>query len=79
LIVDHFPAARRGDVYEVWLQRSATAAPEPTRALFSVDPAGDAAVAVPGDVARLHRVLVTQEPAGGTAVPTTAPVIVATL
>jgi hypothetical protein len=79
LVVNHFPPAKRGHVYEVWLQRSATAAPEPTRALFSVDAAGDAAVPVPGDAAHLHRVLVTQEPAGGTAVPTTAPVIVATL
>ena len=79
LVVHDLPATTSGHVYEVWLERDADAAPQPTRALFNVGAQGDAAVVVPGAVAHLHRVLVTQEPAGGTAVPTTAPVLVATL
>jgi hypothetical protein len=79
LIVHDMPAPRAGHIYEVWLQRDAGGAPQPTRALFSVGAGGDAAVAVPGAIGHLHRVLVTQEPAGGRAVPTTSPVVVATL
>jgi hypothetical protein len=79
LIVRDMPAPAAGHIYEVWLQRDGDGAPQPTRALFRVGAGGDAAVAVPSAIGHLHRVLVTQEPAGGTAVPTTSPVVVATL
>jgi hypothetical protein len=38
---------------------------------------GSAAVGVPGSLSGVSAVLVTQEPAGGTPAPTSAPVIVA--
>lgn len=79
LIVHGMPAPAAAHVYEVWLERDADGVPQPTRALFSVGPGGDAAVAIPGAVGHLRRVLVTQEPAGGTAVPTTSPIVVANL
>ena len=71
------PAA--GDVYEVWLVRRGGGAPQPTTSLFGVTSRGDAVVAVPGDARALRAVLVTEEPAGGTRVPTTRPVIEARL
>jgi hypothetical protein len=76
LIVEHLPAPPPGRIYEVWLQR-ARHAPAPTSALFSVTAAGTGDVDVPGSLRGVSRVLVTQEPAGGSRVPTTAPVIVA--
>ena len=78
LILNDFPAPPAGDVYEVWLQRG-TAAPSPTRTLFSVNMQGAADVGVSGDVSGVSRVLVTPEHAGGSLVPTHAPVIVAPL
>jgi len=76
LIVNRLPAPRPGHIYEVWLQR-AHHSPVPTSALFSVTAAGTGDVDVPGSLSGVSRVLVTQEPAGGSRVPTTAPVIVA--
>jgi anti-sigma-K factor RskA len=78
LIVHHLPPPRPGHIYEVWLQR-AHRSPTPTSALFSVTSAGDGDVAVPGGVAGVRRVMVTQEPAGGSSVPTSAPLLVAAL
>ena len=54
-------------------------APSPPRALFSVSSSGAADVGVPGDLDGVTQVLVSQEPAGGSLAPTTAPVIVAPL
>jgi hypothetical protein len=71
------PAA--GHIYEVWLVHGANARPQPTTALFSVTSHGDGDVEVPGALASVTKVLVTEEPDGGTAVPTTAPVIEAQL
>jgi hypothetical protein len=76
LVVNHLPAPPPGRIYEVWLQR-ARRAPSPTSALFSVTAAGTGDVDVPGSLRGVTRVLVTQEPAGGSRVPTSAPVIVA--
>jgi Anti-sigma-K factor rskA/Putative zinc-finger len=76
LIVNHLPAPRPGHIYEVWLQRMHHT-PSPTSALFSVTAAGTGDVDVPGSLSGVSRVLVTQEPAGGSLMPTTAPVIVA--
>jgi anti-sigma-K factor RskA len=76
LIVNHLPAPPPGRIYEVWVQR-ARRTPSPTSALFSVTAAGTGDVDVPGSLRGVSRVLVTQEPAGGSRVPTRAPVIVA--
>ncbi len=78
LIVRRLPQAPPNWIYEVWVEH-AHGAPAPTDALFGVTTAGRAAVDVPGGVKGVSAVLVTAEPAGGTRVPTTKPVIVATL
>ncbi|MGH2863380.1 MAG: anti-sigma factor [Solirubrobacteraceae bacterium] len=78
LVVSHLPAPPPGRIYELWVQHGSRA-PSPTRALFSVTSSGAADVGVPGSVRGVSAILVTQEPAGGTLVPTHAPVIVARL
>lgn len=62
----------RGRVYQVWTQRFGED-PRPTDALFTVDKDGSASVDVPGDTDQVDQVLVTDEPPGGSAAPTTAP------
>lgn len=76
LIVHRLPRLPSGRIYEMWVQRG-NAQPTPTGTLFSVTQAGTAAVGVPGSLSGVSAVMVTQEPAGGTLVPTSAPVIVA--
>lgn len=78
LIVHKLPAPPAGRIYEVWLQQ-ANGSLSPTNALFSVTSAGTGDVGVPGNLSRVRQVLVTQEPAGGSRAPTSAPVIVARL
>jgi anti-sigma-K factor RskA len=78
LIVTHLPAPVTGRIYEVWVTRGRQA-PAPTRALFSVTRTGGADIGVPGDVRGVNTIMVTQEPAGGSLVPTGAPLIVAHL
>jgi hypothetical protein len=78
LVVHHFAAPPAGQIYEVWLKRG-NQAPSPTTALFSVNVAGDGDVDVPGSLHGVSRVLVTQEPAGGTTTPTNPAVISAPL
>jgi anti-sigma-K factor RskA len=78
LVIRGFPAPPPGDVYEVWLQHG-TAAPSPTTTLFSVTREGRADVGVAGRLTGVSRVMVTPEPAGGSRVPTHAPIIVARL
>jgi hypothetical protein len=78
LVLHHFAAPPRGKIYEVWVQRG-SANPSPTAALFSVNRGGDGDVDVPGSLHGVTHVLVTPEPAGGSRVPTHAPVITATL
>jgi hypothetical protein len=75
LVVHRFQAPPPGQIYEVWLQRGKTGAAIPTKALFSVNDAGDADVDVPGDLHGVTQVMVTREPAGGTEQPTHPPVI----
>jgi hypothetical protein len=60
----------------MWVQRG-SATPTPTGTLFSTRANGSANVGVPGSLNGVGRVMVTQEPAGGTPAPTSAPVIVA--
>ncbi|MGH2887016.1 MAG: anti-sigma factor domain-containing protein, partial [Solirubrobacteraceae bacterium] len=69
LIVRHLPAPPPGRIYEVWLERGHQA-PAPTTALFTVTAGGAADIGVPGDLRGVGEVLVTQEPAGGSRVPT---------
>jgi anti-sigma-K factor RskA len=78
LVVNRMPQPAAGHIYEVWLQRPGHA-PSPTHALFSVTAGGAADVDVPGDLSHVSRILVTQEPAGGSLVSTHPPLIVAQL
>jgi anti-sigma-K factor RskA len=71
------PQLPPGHVYEVWVQRAG--ALHPTNALFGVTHSGSASVNVPGGAADAQAVLVTAEPQGGSAVPTSMPVITARL
>jgi anti-sigma-K factor RskA len=77
LVIAGMPASPRGHVYEVWVQRAGVA--HPTDALFTVTREGRASVGVPGSLAGASAVMVTAEPDGGSAHPTSAPVIVARL
>jgi anti-sigma-K factor RskA len=78
LQVSGMPAPALGRIYEVWLKAGAKA-PEPTDALFSVTGQGDGTVGVPGDLRGVSKVMVTEEPAGGSLKPTRNPVIVASV
>lgn len=78
LVVNGLPAPAAGRIYEVWLQRPG-GSPTPTRALFSVNSAGQGDVDVPGSLHGVAHVMVTSEPAGGSLHPTRAPVINASL
>jgi anti-sigma-K factor RskA len=78
LVVHHFAAPPSGKIYEVWLVRGKQA-PQPTSALFDVNADGNGDVGVPGSLKGVSQVLVTPEPAGGSKVPTHAPVIAAKL
>jgi hypothetical protein len=79
LVVAGMPAPAEGRVYEVWLDHGGGRTPRPTDALFSVSRAGRATVDVPGDLDGVKAVLVTDEPQGGSRIPTRAPVISATI
>jgi Anti-sigma-K factor rskA len=76
LLVRHLRAPAPGRIYEVWLKRQG-AAPAPTTALFNVPVGGAAEIGIPGALGGVSEVLVTEEPAGGSRVPTGPPVIVA--
>jgi hypothetical protein len=76
LVVAGLRSPPEGRIYQVWLDRDNGTAPEPTEVLFSVRK-GHASVAVPGDLTGVKQVLVTDEPPGGSEVPTRRPVIAA--
>jgi len=78
LVVHRLPPLPAGRIYEMWVQRG-SAAPTPTGTLFSTRADGSANVGVPGSLNGVSRVMVTQERAGGSPVPTSAPVIVASV
>jgi hypothetical protein len=75
LVVVGLPAPPPGRIYEVWLEHG-TEPPLPTDALFSVTKTGSGSVGVPGNLHGVSRVLVTDEPLGGSLKPTRTPVIV---
>jgi hypothetical protein len=76
LTVAGLPQPRAGRVYEVWVKHPG-GLPQATSTLFSPTTSGAATAAVPSDLGHASEVMVTQEPAGGSALPTSAPVIVA--
>jgi hypothetical protein len=75
LVVRHLPVPPAGQIYEVWTIRRGHAA-SPTGTLFSVTSGGKADVGLPGDLRGVSEMLVTNEPAGGTLVPTGKPAII---
>ncbi|WP_249011154.1 anti-sigma factor domain-containing protein [Conexibacter sp. DBS9H8] len=75
LVVHHLAPLGPGRTYEVWLKR-ATGSPQPTSVLFNVSASGDGAVDLPSGLGGVTEVMVTQEPAGGTARPTSQPVLI---
>ena len=77
LQIADMPQSPPGQIYELWVKRAG--GPQPTDALFTVSSAGRASVGVPGGVGGVTAVMVTAEPRGGTSVPTTSPVIIASL
>jgi anti-sigma-K factor RskA len=77
LVVDHLAQPRPGNIYEVWLQRGTKTLP--TKALFSVNSAGQGDVGVPGNLEGVSHVLVTQERDGGSNTPTLPVLIDASL
>ena len=77
LVVDGLAAPDKGKVYELWIQ-SGDEAPRPAsddidEALFVVQ---RGRVAIPARLSEGDRVMVTEEPAGGSGVPTAQPVVV---
>lgn len=78
LVVHGMNQPPRGKIYQVWLARE-RGAPIATNALFGVSRSGGASVNVPGDLAAVRRVMVTAEPLGGSAQPTSSPVVIVAL
>jgi hypothetical protein len=76
LVARDMPAPPRGRIYQVWLKRPGSD-PQPTSVLWSTRADGSAEVAVPGSLDGVEAVLVTDEPEGGSDVPSQAPVITA--
>lgn len=74
LTVSGMPQPPLGKIYEVWLSRGAGSA-EPTDALFGVTSRGRGSVAVPRSLHGVKEVMVTSEPLGGSAKPTSPPLI----
>jgi hypothetical protein len=72
LVVSGMPQPPLGEIYEVWLARP-SASPQPTDALFGVTSSGSGSVNVPGNLRGVREVMVTREPLGGSAHPTSAP------
>jgi anti-sigma-K factor RskA len=70
LVARNLPAPPAGRVYEVWVMPKGANAPRPTNVLFVPRGNGSAEAAIPGDVADIQQVLVTDEPRGGSDVPT---------
>jgi anti-sigma-K factor RskA len=68
LVASRLPAPPSGRVYQVWLDKGGPA-PEPTNALFSTSRDGSASVDVPS-LDGVRRVMVTDEPSGGSRRPT---------
>jgi anti-sigma-K factor RskA len=70
LVADDLPAPPQGRVYEVWVVPKGARKPRPTNALFMPRSDGSAEAVVPGDASRFDKVLVSDEPPGGSEAPT---------
>jgi anti-sigma-K factor RskA len=70
LVADNVPPPPEGRVYEVWIQPKGADAPQPTNALFVPRSDGSAVAAIPGGVSDGDKVMVTDEPRGGSDTPT---------
>jgi anti-sigma-K factor RskA len=68
LVADDLPAPPSGRVYEVWVQKGGKV--EATSALFVPRSDGSAEAAVPGDASQFEKVMVSDEPPGGSDAPT---------
>ncbi|MGI8558231.1 MAG: anti-sigma factor domain-containing protein [Solirubrobacteraceae bacterium] len=79
LVVSRMPPPPARHIYQVWLSRPGQSEPAPTNALFNVAGDGSATVDVPGSLRGVKAVLVTTEPLGGSRVPSSEPVITASL
>jgi hypothetical protein len=76
LVVAGLPAPPEGRIYQVWLDHpNDRQAPQPTNALFSMSKHRHATVDVPSDLEDVSAVLVTDEPIGGSQIPTGKKVI----
>jgi Anti-sigma-K factor rskA/Putative zinc-finger len=62
----------RGRVYQAWVKRAGSVAPQPT---FEVAPDGRGAVAVPDDLRDADAVLITREAHGGARTPSEPPIM----
>jgi hypothetical protein len=78
LTVAKMPKPSSGYVYEVWVKRPGAAPPQPTDSLFTPTTSGAATVSVPNRPGA-SEVMVTQEPAGGSRLPTSPAIILAHL
>ena len=68
LVATHLPDPPNGRVYQVWLDKGGKA-PEPTNVLFTTSNDGSATADVPS-LDGVKRVMVTDEPSGGSRTPT---------
>jgi hypothetical protein len=68
------PEPPKGEVYEVWTE-SLGETPRATDALFTVASDGSGSVDVPGSLRGVGEVMVTTEPLGGSAHPTSPAVL----
>ena len=78
LVARGLPAPPTGRLYQVWLKRDGHA-PEPTAALFMPSRDGTATASVPGSLDDVDQVMVTDEPDGGSSMPTGDLLLVAKL
>jgi anti-sigma-K factor RskA len=78
LVMTNFPQPPAGRVYQVWTQRPGQN-PQPTNVLWTPLADGSATVSVPGSLHGVKSVLVSSEPRGGSAAPTSMPVLSASL
>jgi anti-sigma-K factor RskA len=76
LVAHGLPPAPTGRVYQVWLKRAGQA-PEATSALFLPASDGTATATVTGPLDDVTEVMVTDEPMGGSKVPSREPFLVA--
>lgn len=76
LKVERLPPLRNGHVYEVWLRRDHRMEPS---SVFVLRRDGTATAAIPEHMKGTDEILVTTEPEGGSARPSTAPVLRASL